>query len=62
MTPAGFIGWLEFWLLDDARPWSFLFWANGHAVSTGQFAIRTALVALSLFGAVGPQILSERGN
>ena len=46
-------GWAEYccWATLALAP--FLYWVNGPAVSTDQFVVRTALVALTGCGAVG---------
>lgn len=53
LTPRQVGGWLEFccWTTLVLAP--FLYWANGPAVSTDQFVVRTSLVAMAAVGVAG---------
>ena len=52
LTSAEILYWAEFscWTVLVLCP--FLYWVNGAAVSTDQFVVRTALVVISLCGAI----------
>lgn len=53
VTPQNICGWAEFCCWTTLTLALFLYWVNGPAVSTDQFAVRTALVILSAIGATG---------
>ena len=52
LTPQETAYWAEFACWTVVVLWPFLYWVNGPAVSTDQFVVRTALVVLSLTGAI----------
>jgi hypothetical protein len=52
MSPAEFFGWLEFVCWTMVVLATFLYWISGPAVSTDQFVVSTALVALALAGGI----------
>ena len=57
LTSAEILYWAEFscWTVLVLCP--FLYWINGAAVSTDQFVVRTALVVMSLCGAIALRVM-----
>ncbi|HVA48853.1 MAG TPA: hypothetical protein VNH11_20975 [Pirellulales bacterium] len=51
LTPREVRQWAEFCCWTTLALAPFLYWVNGPAVSTDQFVVRTALVALAAAGA-----------
>jgi hypothetical protein len=58
LTPAEIRAWTEFCCWTTLALAPFLYWANGPAVSSDQFFVRTALVVLAATGAVGFRIFA----
>jgi hypothetical protein len=50
--------WIEFGCWTTLALTPFLYYVNGPSVSTDQFVVRSALVILAAFGAVGLRLFS----
>ena len=53
-------GWLEFACWTTIVLCPFLYWINGAAVSYDQLVVRTALMLLAIFGAIGFRLAALR--
>ncbi|HET6880603.1 MAG TPA: hypothetical protein VFI31_10635 [Pirellulales bacterium] len=58
LTWEGIRGWAEFCCWTTLALAPFQYWANGPAVSTDQFVVRTALVVLAACGAIGLRLFA----
>ncbi|HQU41810.1 MAG: hypothetical protein B7Z73_05410 [Planctomycetia bacterium 21-64-5] len=60
LTPREIRQWAEFCCWTTLALAPFLYWVNGPAVSTDQFVVRTALVALAAAGAITLRVVAWR--
>ena len=65
ISPGELLHWLEFGCWTTLALAPFLYWVNGPTVSEDQFVVRTGLVVVAAFGAVGLRtysLLYRRGS
>jgi len=62
LTPQEIAYWAEFACWTVVVLWPFLYWVNGPAVSTDQLVVRTALVVLSLIGAITLRLTQDHAQ